>query len=77
MADLEPQPRVLLKSKADTDFLTSLLTDVEFVQQEGGKVPIEGSSQPKLWANMQAGVWGHSRHFDDGIALHLWQHNSR
>ncbi|EFN55683.1 hypothetical protein CHLNCDRAFT_133929 [Chlorella variabilis] len=52
--DLADQPRIVLKSKADTEFLTNLLTDPGFVQQPGTKVPLEGSSQPKLWANMQA-----------------------
>lgn len=54
--DLADQPRIVLKSKADTEFLTNLLTDPGFVQQPGTKVPLEGSSQPKLWANMQAGA---------------------
>lgn len=52
-ADLPPQPRILLKNKADTELLTKLLKEVEFVQQPETAVPLEGSSQPKLWANMQ------------------------
>ncbi|GBF95986.1 hypothetical protein Rsub_08801, partial [Raphidocelis subcapitata] len=52
--DLEDQPRIQLKSQADTGFLTALLTDLEFVRRRGREVHCEGSSQPKLWANMQA-----------------------
>ena len=39
--------------QADTDFLTRLLTDIKFAQQK--RVQLEGSSQPKLWENMQVG----------------------
>ena len=51
--DLRPQPRIHLKSEADTAFLTSLLNDAEFAAR-GAAPPLEGGSQPRLWAVMQA-----------------------
>ncbi|KAI3425865.1 hypothetical protein D9Q98_007838 [Chlorella vulgaris] len=59
-----------LKNKADTELLTKLLKEVEFVQQPETAVPLEGSSQPKLWANMQA-LRGRMTKIDQDIVMQL------